>query len=62
MSTSQALGINSSPIIDMVTQVAQPKLSCRERQHWMAEASQPFASIQRLTARVHFACLTIWAG
>ena len=37
MSTSQALGISSSPIIDMVRQVAQPKLSCKLRQHWMAE-------------------------
>ena len=33
MSTSQAEGINSSPIMLIVTQVAQPKLSCKDRQH-----------------------------
>ena len=60
-STSQADGISSSPIIDMVRQVAQPKLSCSERQHWIAEASHSFSSIQRLTASVHFACFTIWS-
>ena len=54
-STSQALGLSFSPIMLMVTQVAQPKLSCKLRQHCMALASHSFSSIQRSTASVHLA-------
>ena len=61
-STSQALGISFSPIILIVRQVAQPKLSCRLRQHWMALASQSFSSIHRSTAIVHFAWRKILSG
>ena len=39
----------------IVRQVAQPKLSCRLRQHWIALASQSLSSIQRSTAIVHLA-------
>jgi hypothetical protein len=35
--------------------VAQPKLSCRLRQHCMALASHSFSSIQRSTAMLHLA-------
>ena len=54
-STSQALGISFSPIIDIDRQVAQPKLSCSDRQHWMAEASQSFSAIHSSTAIDHLA-------
>ena len=62
ISTPQAEGINSSPIMLIVKQVAQPKLYCSERQHWMAEASHSFSAIQRSTVKDHLACLAICSG
>ena len=61
-STSQALGVSFSPIMLIVRQVAQPKLSCRLRQHWIALASQSLSSIQRSTAIVHLAWRRIFSG